>query len=130
MDKGAKIEIAEERIEVSKAHCQLQSMVMSDIQNSRGIGERKDVGVGVVACLLACWAQKYTSIFVRYVPYFSSRNALLTLSPNSFLLREHVPASATAFLDLEAVLRGSLVTGGWSSLSEFSTSAGDDLRQW
>lgn len=53
MDKGAKIEIAEERIEVSKAHCQLQSMVMSDIQNSRRIGERRDVGVGVVACLLA-----------------------------------------------------------------------------
>jgi hypothetical protein len=79
--------------------------------------------------LLACWAQKYTLILVRCIPYFLSRNALLTLSPNSFLLSEHVPASATAFPNPEAALRGFLVvTGEWSSLSEFSTPSGDDLR--
>jgi hypothetical protein len=49
MDRGANIGIAEERIEVSKVHCQLQSMIMSDTQNSRRIGERKDV---VLAWLL------------------------------------------------------------------------------
>lgn len=51
MDRGAKVGIAEERFEVSKVNCQLQSMIMSDIQNSRRIG---NVKTWAWACLLAC----------------------------------------------------------------------------
>ena len=50
IDRGAKTGIAEEIFEVSKVNCQLQSII---IQNSRRIVERKDVSVGVVACLPA-----------------------------------------------------------------------------
>jgi hypothetical protein len=53
IDRGAKTGIAEEIFEVSKVNCQLQSIIMSDIQNSQRIGERKDVGVVVAACLPA-----------------------------------------------------------------------------